>query len=205
MKHICIYNIGVGNPDLLMAKINVWQKLGAKITMVCPDFIVKDYKTKATDISFVPIPFCSLQSSKLLLIPELLKRTIVAAFYSVRFSKGTTTLYSISSVLESLLLPFFIKLFKPQVRWTALFENEVSLKREGSYLIRVLAFVFYKLSFLLLKKADVIFVIQPELKTVLVKHGVLKDRIVLTGNAIDNQLIKRAVKQKKVQYEPSAD
>ncbi|PIS14952.1 hypothetical protein COT63_02560 [Candidatus Shapirobacteria bacterium CG09_land_8_20_14_0_10_38_17] len=196
-KNICIYNLGVGNTELLVQKMLYWQKKEINIKMVCPEDIIPQFKKLIKDISYVKIPHCKIAKNKFVLVFELLKRSFTTCFFIPQITKDTDVLYSISSVLDVLLLPFFIKIFKSQITWTALFENKVYLCRPGNFFIRLLAFWFYQISLLLLRKADKIFVISPELKSFLINRGFKKEKIILTGNAVDRGKIKKAIALKK--------
>ena len=196
-KTVCIYNVGVGNTELLATKIAYWQKRGIKVKIVCPTAIVPQFKKLTKDITFITIPFCRIAKNKFILIGELLKRSLITVFFIPPIIKKTDVIYSISSVLDALLIPFLIKFFNRRIIWVAVFDNEVSMRRSGNFLIRLLAYLFYQLSCLLLRKADKIFVISEELKSALIKKGIKKERIVLTGNAVDAVKIKKAISIKE--------
>ena len=200
MKTVCLYNIGVGNTDLLAKKMAFWQSQGLKVKMVCPEYAVPAFKELIYDIEYIKIPFCLPVSNKFVLIFELLKRSLVACFFIPEIAKADT-LYSISSVLDELLLPFFIKIFDEKIAWVTLFENEVTLKRPGNIFVRILARTFYRISLLLLKKADRIFAVTEDLKTVLIRTGIPERKIVVTGNAVDRAEIEKAVSQREPRFD----
>lgn len=196
-KTICVYNIGIGNTELLAAKMQYWQKKGLKIKMVCPQFIVPQFKKIIKEVEYLEIPFCREVKSKFILIFELLKRSFIACFFIPQITKGTDVLYSISSVLDEVLVPFFIKLLKPKIIWAALFENEVKLIKPGNFFISLLAYLFYQASCLFLHKADKIFVISDELRSILLKKTFPKEKLILTGNAVEAVKIKKAISLKQ--------
>jgi len=196
-KTVCIYNLGVGNTELLATKMLYWQKKGIKIKMVCPEYIVPSFKQLIKNVSYIKIPYCKIVRNKFILVFELVKQSFITCFFIPKITKNTDVLYSISSVLDALLVPFFIKISNKKIIWTALFENEVSMRKPGNFLIRLLAYLFYQISLLLLRKADKVFVISKELKLALVKRGFKKEKIILTGNAIDAVKIKKAIALKE--------
>ncbi|MDP3093543.1 MAG: glycosyltransferase [bacterium] len=200
MKTVCLYNIGVGNTELLAKKMAFWQSQGLKIKMACPEYAVPAFKELICDIEYIRIPFCHPVSNKFTLIFELLKRSLIACFFFPEIAKADT-LYSISSVLDELLLPFFIKIFDERIAWVALFENEVALKRPGNIFVRILARVFYRISLLLLKKADRIFAVTEDLKSVLIKTGINERKIVVTSNAVDKTEIEKAISKRESQFD----
>ncbi len=192
-KNLVLYNLGVGNTELLTSKMLYWQKKGIKIKIVCPKYVVPQFKKLIKNVSYIEIPYCKIARNKFILIFELLKRSFIACFFIPQIIKNADVIYSISSVLDALLVPFFIKLFKPKIIWTALFENKVTLQRPGNFLTRLLAYLFYQLSLFLLRKADKVFVISEELKLLLINKGFKKEKIVLTSNAVDALKIKKAI------------
>ncbi|SRR5258706_5376352 len=112
--------------------------------------------------------------------------------------------YSISSVLDLVILPYFLKKTKKAKKWVTVFDNTVPIFSGGKMiagnpLIRILAWIFFQLSLILLKSADHIFVVKPELKKYLIKKGFDESKLVVTGNGVEKDLILKAKDQKKYQ------
>ncbi|KKQ97521.1 MAG: Glycosyltransferase, family 4 [Parcubacteria group bacterium GW2011_GWC2_39_11] len=199
-KTVSVYNIGVGNIELLAKKIGYWQNQGLKIKMTCPKYAVPKFKELIDGIEYIEIPFCRQVGNKFILIFEFLKRFLISCCFISQIAQ-TDVLYSISSVLNEILLPFFVKLFNKKIVWVALFENEVPLKRPGNFLIRILAWIFYQISFLFLRTTDKIFAVSENLKLALIKKGFDIEKIVVTGNAIDRSEIEKAISQKEFWFD----
>lgn len=115
----------------------------------------------------------------------------LARIFKVRRNKFDVV-YSPSSVLDLILFPFFLKIIQQKIVWVAVFDNTVSLFGSGSKLVRIFTWIFFRLSLILLKRADKIFVISPELKQFLIDSNFQRDRIVVSRNGVENSLIKKA-------------
>ncbi len=199
-KTVTIYNLGSANKELLSKKINYWQAKGVKARLVCPKKEKRFFKKVVNDVELLPIPNAGSATNKLSFIFVRFKRTILTAFLSRKIS-NTDVLYSISSVLDLVLLPFFIKLFKPKIMWTTLYENHVELSGQGNFIIRLLAYIFHLIARQLIRRVDTIFVISPKLKRDLVNLGYNPEKLVITGNAINTKAIELALKHKKYEYD----
>jgi glycosyltransferase involved in cell wall biosynthesis len=101
-------------------------------------------------------------------------------------------IYSPSSVLDLTLLPWLIKTFNKKTRWVTIFDNVVPFTDPGNKIIRFLAWVFYRMSLRMIRKADLICASTSELMEFLLSSGFKKDRLVETNFAIENDLIKKA-------------
>ena len=132
---------------------------------------------------------------KIQLIFEGLRRNVQALSFTRRFKNKFDGVYSISTVLDLLLFPYFLKKIDKRLKWTAVFDNTVPFIYMGNILIRFLAWFFYRFSLLLLKDADYLFAVRPELKEYLLGKGFKHDRLVVTGNAIEIGFIKSAQKE----------
>jgi len=122
-----------------------------------------------------------------------LKRNLVAIKkVKIVLKKKFDIIYSPSSVLDLTLFPFLLKILKLKIKWVAVFDNIVPLTDPGNKLVRFLAWLFFQISLLLLRKADCIFVISKDLKDYLLNRGFDKNKIILTGNAVEVDLIKKA-------------
>ncbi len=112
--------------------------------------------------------------------------------------------YSISSVLDLIILPYSLKKIKKTKRWVAVFDNTVPMFSGGKMIagnpaIRLLAWMFFHFSLILLRSADSIFVVKAELKDYLIKKGFDKNKLIVTGNGVEKKFIAKAKKLKKYQ------
>jgi glycosyltransferase involved in cell wall biosynthesis len=183
-----------GNIVPLLLKIKKWQKDGHKIFIVGNQTLkerIKKMRILQKTPSFLNLKKTKKIKDKFFLIFEGLRRNL-ELFKSAKKYEDFDVVYSISSVLDLVIFPFFLKVKNKKIKWGTVFDNIVPLTDPGNKLVRFLAWLFFQISLLLLRKADCIFVISEELKNYLIKKGFDKNKIVLTGNAVEVDLIKKA-------------
>lgn len=196
--NICVYDVGEGNTELLAEKIGWWQKDGAKVRVICPRWTQGDFENRGLkSVEYVIVPGCRKVFSKIGLVFELLKRSVVASLMIGKIVHEQEVIYSISAVLDEVLVPFFAKIFRPHIRWVVLFENEVYWRREERIVIRALTYLFYLISLRLIRKADIILTVSDELREILIGKGYPARKIILTGNAVRRKEIKYALQKVK--------
>lgn len=110
--------------------------------------------------------------------------------------------YSISSVLDLTILPYILKKIGRVRRWVTVFDNTVPMFANGKLIsgnkiLRLLAWVSFQISLFLLRSADYIFVVKPELKQYLVKKGFNPRKLIITGNGVEKDLILKAKSRNK--------
>jgi len=101
-------------------------------------------------------------------------------------------IYTPLSVLDFAVYPYFLKLTGKKIKWATTLANIVTLTDEGSKIIRFLAWLFFKISLRMIRRADVIFASTPEIREYLIKKGFQEDKVILTGFAIENEMIEKA-------------
>lgn len=106
-------------------------------------------------------------------------------------------IYSPSSVLDLAFLPWFMKTFHKKTKWVTVLDNVVPFTDPGNKVIRFLAWFFFQISLKMIKKADTIFAISDDLKKFLVDKGFDPKKIIITGNAIEGDLVKKSKKLEK--------
>lgn len=201
MQKILINDIGYilgNNRTPIISKIKYWQKDNCKITIFCTKEARINYEKHLSNVSYITIPYASNAFNRIVLIFEYAKRNIIALFYVNKVKDKFDVVYSISAVLDLLLFPFILKCFDKKFRWCVVFDNTVLFNGEGNRLIRLLAWGFFKISLILLKKTDSIFAVSEDLKQYLLKRNFNHRNVFVTGNAVEVDLIKRA--QKNVSY-----
>ncbi|PIS15699.1 hypothetical protein COT62_02360 [Candidatus Roizmanbacteria bacterium CG09_land_8_20_14_0_10_41_9] len=137
-----------------------------------------------------PIP-----NHKFRFMVELLRRNIVSFFYVFSIRNQYDVVYSPASVLDLILFPYVLKKIDKRIKWVAVFDNIVPLRDPGNKLTRFLAWLFFRISLVLLKDADLVFAISPDLKVFLLESGFQKNKVVVTGNGLDVDLLKLAKKE----------
>lgn len=187
---------GVPIPWLL--KFKELERLGCNFSVFGGVFL-KDICLKNVDVykfneSFEEVKKISADNqSKFGFVNLCLKRNF-RAIRSIRtlLRSNFDIVYSPSSVLDLVILPFLLKLFSKKIVWATVFDNIVPFTDPGNKFIRFLAWIFFQISILFIKKADIIFVSRPELMEYLIKRKFNKQFLVSTGFAIENDLIKQA-------------
>jgi len=197
---VLINLVTINNQGIFIAwllKFKKFQSLGCEISVNGADFVEKidllkddvyNFNKKLPEVSKIKsdrsLPaltiFFALQNLKAL--PRLFK--VCRDKFDV--------IYSPSSVLDLTFFPFFLKVIEKKIVWVAVFDNTVTLSGTGSKLVRFVAWLFFRFSLRLLRRADKIFVISPELKQFLIQSNFRADRIVVSRNGIENALIKKA-------------
>lgn len=197
---ILINGITLENANLipLLLKVKNWQNFKTEIVFVGN----KNFKEKINELKIIGknYKFIEITSDKEILtkfqlIFDGFKRNIklIKKFDKNFLIKNSfDVVYTISSVLDLIIFPFFVKMENPKIKWATVFDNIVPLNDPGNKLVRFSAWLFFQISLFLLKKADCIFVISEDLKNYLIRKGFDSKKIVLTGNAVEGDLIKKA-------------
>jgi glycosyltransferase involved in cell wall biosynthesis/SAM-dependent methyltransferase len=133
---------------------------------------------------------CSLEkqekivNSNLRVILRYLKRIIISV--ATPCPTDTTAIYSLTGVLTDLILPLRLKLFRKGVVWAVVVDNLVPPpgQRPGIFFYKLLTFASFRFSLILLRKADVIFVVNPIVMRGLVELGIATRKIVMTSHGL---------------------
>ncbi|MDD4938255.1 MAG: glycosyltransferase [Candidatus Shapirobacteria bacterium] len=139
--------------------------------------------------------------SKIKFIFYSLKKNIQAILAISKYKNKYDIVYSPSSVLDLAIMPFFLKKYNQKIVWTTVFDNIVPITDPGNKIIRFISWIFFQISLVLIRQADLIFTISPELKKYLINQGFDKNKIIITGNGIEIDLIKKAKKNRKYNFD----
>lgn len=197
-KNILINGITLEGANIipLLSKVKYWQGKGVNVAFLGNGILKKqiDSLQIIKKYDFFTLRNTGKIEGKLQLIFEGLRRNILVLSYTKQFKNRFDSVYSISSVLDLLIFPYFLKKIDKRIKWTAVFDNTVPFIYMGNIFIRFLAWFFYRFSLLLLKDADYLFAVRPELKEYLLGKGFKHDRLIVTGNGIEIGYIKSAQK-----------
>ncbi len=195
--NILVNGITLENANLTPLLINckVWQSKGANITFIgnqtLKHKIIKINLIK--NFHFLKLNHTKKITTKTQLITEGLKRNIQAINIIPKIKGKFNIIHSRSSVLDLVIFPFILKIIDNKIKWTTVFDNTVP---SGPFL----PYLLFQLSLRLLKKADIIFTISPHLKKYLIKKNFNGKKIVITGNAVETDLIKSSTKDPKLNF-----
>ena len=176
-------------------KFKKFQSLGCQLFVFGGSFI-HSLNLENENLYFFNQRFTHLKASptnKIKFILYSLVKNFWALFFIKKIIKNNYDIvYSPAASLDLILLPFIIKKLNKRSKWLAIFDNIVPLKDPGNKIIRILAWLFFQISLIFLKKADKIFVTTPESIQYLSKKTFGRDKIILAGYAVEGQLIKTA-------------
>ena len=201
-KKIIINGITLEGANItpLLLKVRKWQSFGYEVTF----FGIDELKIQIDNLGilenyrFIALNHGKKWATKPRFVYECFKRNFFAALRARQLSKEFDVVYTISPVLDLVLLPYLLKKINKKIKWLSVFDNSVPLMIDGKFVagnrfIRVLAWVFYEISLFFIKSADSIFVIKPELKIYLQKKGFDPGKLILTGNGVERDLIDQAI------------
>ena len=191
---------GIGIP--LLYKIKSFQELGCDI-YINNGFNIEKIK-KITDVYKFNQSFSKNHSylkfknnTKFSYILFCIKRNITSMLNIKSILNNFNIIYSPSSVLDLTLFPFIIKIIKPKIIWCSVFDNIVPINDQGNKIYRFLAWIFYQISVLFLKKADLIIFTSK----ILFDYPIIKKfnskKIIFVSCGIEDNLIKHSRPNKK--------
>lgn len=196
-EKILINCLTMDNANLtpLLLKTRYWESMGCECTFFCNSKLkericLEDDRRRR----FIEFESQGRIKNKTGLIAASLKRNFYASFQVKKIAGKFDLVYSVSSVLDLVILPFLLKGIDKKIRWVTVFDNTVPLSDPGNKFIRFLAWVFFRFSLFFLRRADKIFAISCDLKQFLLKNGFAEGKIVITGNAVEADLIRQSRK-----------
>lgn len=195
-----------GNIVPLLSKVRWWQGAGAEVTFFGNEFLKKKIETTGLvrDVRYCRLPGgarAQSMRSKAGFMFESLGRNIRAIRVLPAMKGSYDIVYSISSVLDLVLVPCVLKKIDARIRWVTVFDNIVPFSDPGNKATRFLAWLFFQFSLLCLKRADMIFAISDELKEFLIRKGFSPGKIVVTGNGIESAAIQQASKNSQYAFD----
>lgn len=183
----------------LLIKVKHWQEKNSEVTFFGNEILKKqiDSLTILKRYNFIELKGTRRIDSRIQLIFEGTRRNIIALSYLGILKSKFDAVYSISSVLDLMLFPYILKKFDSDILRIAVFDNIVPIIDPGNRFIRLLAWMFFQISLLLLKDADLIFTGSGDLENFLIGKGIKRHKVVEHGQAVRNEMIRRAKKNPK--------
>src|SRR3989338_1601842 len=183
----------------LLIKVKCWQEKGIEVTFFGNKLLKEQINSLQIlrKYNFIELKNTREMKGRIQLITEGIKRNIQALTYINSFKNKYDIVYSISSVLDLLIFPFILKKIDKKILRLAVFDNIVPITDPGNKIIRFLAWIFFRISLLLLKNADQIYTGSQELEKFMIGSGMKKEKVIERGQAVRNALIKIARKDPK--------
>jgi len=201
LKKILINGITLEGANLvpLLLKIRTWQTFDCEITVFGNSLLKEqiDSLNIIREYKFIELKNTNKSNNQFNFIFEYLRRNLYCLLYFKILKNKYDVIYSISSVLDLIIFPYILKKVDKNIKWVTVFDNIVPFTDPGNKFIRFLAWSFFQISLIFLKKADIIFAISQDLKFFLLKRGFRENQIVVTGNAVEVDLIRQAQKDEK--------
>lgn len=189
MKKMLVNDIGYleyGNRISIVYKVKFYISSGIDVTILCPNSGKTYYESQIRGVKFVEVPFSSDPQGKISIAIEYLKRNILALFSLSKLIRNYDYIYSISSELDLLIIPYIIKVIsRKKIKWVVVVDNIVPKpsERPGGP-INIIPYLAFLISQKMLKKTDTIFVVTNFLKEYY--SNILDSRkIIKTGNGIE--------------------
>lgn len=147
--------------DILVMKISYWLKNNCEVTIFCTNEGKKYYATVLQGIKYISFNY-SYKSKNIYLRPfEFLQVSFFALFHTKKLLHTYDAMYSQSSIIDFLLVPWIITIIDKKVKWFVLVENIVPPPhmRPGPFLRNLIPYVAFLIGEQLMKRASIIFVI----------------------------------------------
>ena len=187
----------------LLAKAKYWTRCGLRVTFIGSSLLKQriTQEIKSDNFEYIEIGKGFKKVGKIIFIFRALQNNLISFFILKKIRGKFDVVYSISSVLDLMLLPFLLKYIDKQIKWVTVFDNIVPLSAPGNKTHRLLAWIFFKVSIQLLKRADSVFAISTDLKAFLISRGIKRKNIIITGNAIELEALICSKKNMALAYD----
>lgn len=193
--------VGLGNRDRLKILSKTWYKKGHDVTLLLPESMKDELKKEQSYLRILTIPYTKAirKFTYLKGVIAYIPRMLLGGLVSI--PEDIQLVYSMTGIITEVLPSFAFKVRRPHLRWIALVDNLVYLdkRREQIFLIKLIAYIAFRLSIMMCRKADLVLTVNENVKKGLVRLGIAADKIVYTSNGImlDEILEVGDVKEKK--------
>lgn len=170
----------------IIIKIKGWQKKGAKVTLICSSEAKKFYQEKLPDIEYFTFPFTWKRKTRLTACLEFIRANILIFPYALKLKSKFDIVYSHTSTLDMIFFAVILKSLDRKIRWFSIVDNTVPKpsERPGNYILKVIPYIAFLISNMLLTKTDGIFVVTNMLKKYYEKKAITVIKTG-TGNGLD--------------------
>lgn len=170
----------------LIIRIKGWQKKGAEATFICSTEAKKFYQKELHGVEFFTFPFRWRSKTRWTVCLEFIRANFLLFPYVFKAKGKFDVVYSQTSTLDSIFFPFVLQLLDRKIRWFSVMDNIVPRpsERPGNYILKLIPYIAFLISNILLKKTEGIFVVTDMLKKYYEEKGI---RVIKTGtgNGLD--------------------
>lgn len=147
--------------SIYLTKIKSWQKKGAKINIFCTKDGKFFYRKYLKNVDYYVLDFKYKIKGVYSLIWEVVKANFLALFLLKKIKGKFDVVYSASSVIDFIFIPWVIKMTDKKIKWFVMVDNLVPLpyQRPGSWFRNAIPYLSFLMGEFMLKKADGIFVL----------------------------------------------
>jgi len=184
------------NRDRLLSLCSVWSKISGTVRILASKATANGLQTEIkegkTNLIIDRIPFSNRESSTYLgIFLEMIKRAFLGSIK--RVPKNIDLIYSMTGIITEVMPGFLFKIRNPKLKWVVLMDNVVlpPSQRPGNYLVNLLAYLGFRFSILLSKRADIVLQVNSIVKRALLKLGIAEEKIIQTGCGIMLNEIRR--------------
>ncbi len=192
IKPYIVYLSGGGrktNRERLLTLCCFWSKISSRVriltTEATANVLYNEIKGLRSNIMIDRILFSNREPAAYWeIFLETIKRAILGSIKKV--PKDINLIYSMTGIITEVMPGFFFKMRNSKLRWVVLMDNLVlpPSQRPGNYFVNLLAYLGFRLSVLLSKKADIILQCNSSVKKELLKLGITEEKIKPTSNGI---------------------
>lgn len=177
------------NRDRLLSLCSVWSKISGTVRILVSKTTANALRTEIkegkTNLIIDRIPFSNKESSTYFKIfLEMIKRAILGSIKKV--PEDINLIYSMTGVITEVMPGFFLKIRNSKLKWVVLMDNFVlpPSQKPGNYFVNLLAYLGFRLSVLLSRKADIVLQCNLAVKKKLLQLGIDEKKIQLTNPGI---------------------
>lgn len=186
-----------GNRDRLLNICKVWSSNGSQIGLltskVTQILLCKELGENREKVTFKVVPFSgSDPQTYIQIITAFLTRILLGSM--VKIPKSVKVMYSMTGILPEVVPGFIFKIRNPDVKWVVSVDNLVARpgRRVRHFIIKLLAYLGFRITVRLIKRADLVFTSNQIVKNRLIELGLNLEKIKLTTYGVMFENIDRA-------------
>ncbi len=163
-------------------KIKYWQEHDCQVTIFGTKDAESFYKSKLKGLNYLSLDFKYKVKNPYSLIWEVIKINFLAILKIKEVIGKYDLVYSQSSVIDFLFIPWLLKFLDKKIKWFVMVDNIVPPpnRRPGSFIHNLIPYIAFLIGDGFLRQADGIFVVTDYLKNHYLKLD--KTRVVKTNN-----------------------